>query len=524
MQWNIKTRFIVLGLVVVAALLFLVPTFKVAYKGLKGVELTPEEQAGEGWITKPISLGLDLSGGVQLVYRVEVNEAVQSRLQANATAIRANLRDKKIAVRRASATNDKKLVVTLMTDRYLEKAKDTIRTDMPSLVFVEEKKEGSSVSLWYELPATEEAKVRKDAVEQAVENLRSRVDQFGVSEPVIQKIGVDRILLQMPGVKDIDSVKKIVGKVAKLEFRFTPKMGSDAETITIKDRDGDPVKVEDEVQMSGDMVETASVERDQYGMPEISLKMTPEGSKAFARISSEGLNRELAIILDGVLYSNPVIQSKITGGRASITGHFDLKEARELALVLKAGALPASLTVMSENNVGPTLGRESIQSGAIAIVFGFALILLFMVCYYKKSGIVAILTLGLNMIMVCAILSMFGATLTLPGIAGLALTIGMAVDANVIIFERIRDEIRNGNGRDVAVALGFEKALSAIVDSNLTTLLTAILLYNFGTGPVRGFAVTLGIGVVTTLFCGTFASRVFFDHFGLKRSDGSLSI
>jgi preprotein translocase subunit SecD len=228
------------------------------------------------------------------------------------------------------------------------------------------------------------------------------------------------------------------------------------------------------------------------------------------------VGRNLAIILDNIVYSSPVIREPIAGGRASISGGFTFEEARDVARVLRAGALPAPLNVMEERTVGPTLGQESIENGIKAILVGFIFITIFMILYYKKSGVVAVISLLLNLLLVLAALSAFGATLTLPGLVGLALTVGMAVDANVVIFERIRDEVRNGSSRDAAVAAGFEKAFSAIIDSNLTTLLTGFILYVFGTGPIRGFAVTLSIGVLTTLYCAIFAAKLAFDYLPLK--------
>jgi preprotein translocase subunit SecD len=248
--------------------------------------------------------------------------------------------------------------------------------------------------------------------------------------------------------------------------------------------------------------------------------MTSAGASDFARITAENVGRQLAIILDGVVYSAPVIRTAITGGQASITGGFSTEEARRLKVVLKAGALPAPLTVLEERTVGPTLGFESVKKGLIAMAVGFAVISAFMVFYYCKSGLVAVGTLVLNGVLMVACLSLFGATLTLPGLAGLALTIGMAVDSNVIIFERIRDELRQGVSRDLAVHTGFDKAFGAIFDSNITTLLAGAILYYFGTGPIRGFAVTLSVGIATTLFCAVFVAKVCFDYFELRGKKG----
>jgi preprotein translocase subunit SecD len=275
--------------------------------------------------------------------------------------------------------------------------------------------------------------------------------------------------------------------------------------------------------MTGDAVKTAFWSSP-AGQVEVMLNLTPDGARTFGRITSENVGRNLAIILDGVVYSSPVIRDAITGGQASISGGFTVAEANELAIVLRAGALPAPLVVMEERTVGPSLGKESIEKGVFAILIGSLAVFLCMAVYYRKAGLVANGTLILNILFVVALLSAFGATLTLPGLAGLALTVGMAVDSNVIIFERIRDELRNGASRDAAVHGGFDKAYSAIFDSNLTTFLSAMILYYFGTGPVRGFAVTLSIGVITTVFCAVFVSRLAFDTWKLKSGERALSI
>jgi preprotein translocase subunit SecD len=330
-------------------------------------------------------------------------------------------------------------------------------------------------------------------------------------------------MLQMPGVSDVAAVKRIVGRVAKLEFRLVALPRSDLPTITLPLKNGGTVTLEDEVKMGGDAVEKASVSMDAQRGVTVGLSLTSEGSKIFARITSENVGRQLAIILDGKVYSTPVIESAIVGGHAVITGGFSPDEARELALVLRSGALPATLKVMEERTVGPTLGFESIKAGVLATLVGLAMIGIFMTFYYKKAGLVAVFTLTLNAVLILAALSAFGATLTLPGIAGLALTLGIAVDSNVIIFERIKDELANGSGRDAAVEAGFDKAYSALLDANLTGLLSAVVLYIFGTGPIRGFAVTLSIGTLTTLFCAIYVAKVIFDLLPL-RSRGGLSI
>jgi preprotein translocase subunit SecD len=326
----------------------------------------------------------------------------------------------------------------------------------------------------------------------------------------------------MPGYSDIDRVKRVVGKTAKLEFRLVPTSAS-AKGIVLKDRNGRAIKVEEEVLMGGEAVKDARPELS-TGRVEVLLTLTAEGRKTFSEITGEHIGRQLAVVLDGIVYSDPVIQDQITQGAATISGSFSLDQAQELAVVLRAGALPAPLEVAEERTVGPSLGAESIKSGVIAIVVGFLAIAVFMVIYYRKAGVIAVFTLGMNLFLLVAGLAFFGATLTLPGLAGLALTVGMAVDSNVLIFERIRDELRLGAHRDSAVRGGFDKASSAILDTNITGFLAGVVLYFCGTGPIQGFALTLMLGVLTTLFCAVVLSRYLFDAFSLRDRSGRLSV
>lgn len=511
MGTNSKNRAIIVAASIVVAVLMLLPT------------LFRDSFAGTKWISKPISLGLDLSGGVHLVYQVQTKEAVKSRLQGTANALRSELRDQKIAVTRVKVNERNQIELSLLSASRLEQAKQVIAEKFREVSFVDSPTDGSGAKIVYGVTPEQISKIEAESVTQAIETLRNRVDQFGVAEPVIQRVGVDRILLQMPGVSDINAVKRVVGSVAKLEFRLLPTLDTGANVVTLYDRRKMPVRVEDQPLMTGDAVKTAYWASPQ-GQVEVMLNLTPDGARTFGRITSENVGRNLAIILDNVVYSSPVIRDAITGGQASISGGFTVAEAHELAIVLRAGALPAPLTVMEERTVGPSLGRDSINKGILAICIGSIAVFFCMVLYYKKAGLVANATLFLNVLFVVALLSAFGATLTLPGLAGLALTVGMAVDSNVIIFERIRDELRNGASRDAAVLGGFDKAYSAIFDSNLTTLLSAMILYYFGTGPVRGFAVTLSIGVITTVFCAVFVARLAFDTFKLKSGERALSI
>jgi preprotein translocase subunit SecD len=525
MSDSIKQRLMIFAASLLVAIVFIYPTINLVLKKVTGSEVTAADMQKKGIFSKPLALGLDLSGGVHLVYQVVTEEALKSRLISEMQTIRAELRKEKVPVTKINVTDDNIIEMGLLSDRTLDKAKELIMQGRPYLNYLDKVEADSRPTLRYEISQSFAAQIKDSSVAQAIETLRNRVDQFGVSEPLIQQVGTDRILLQMPGVKDIESVKKVVGKVAKLEFRIVDQGASNsAETITLKNKqDGAPIKVSQEVLLTGSAIDDARVDFNQNTQVEVSLTLNSEGGKRFAQITGENVGKSLAIILDNEVYSYPRINERISGGRCSISGGFTLDEAKQLAVVLKAGALPAPLKVLEERTVGPTLGAESIRKGINAIAIGMALICVFMIFYYKKSGLVAILSLALNLFLMCALLSAVGATLTLPGLAGLALTIGMAVDANVVIFERIRDEIRNGSGRDAAVAAGFEKALSAILDSNITTLLSALILVVLGSGSIRGFGFTLAIGIITTIYCATFVSRLAFDFFDL-RSGKKLSI
>ena len=507
---TVKTRALVLLGTVVMAVLFLLPT------------LMRDQFKDMQWLSKPISLGLDLSGGVHIVYEVQQEEAIRAKLQSTANSIRSELREAKISLTGVKVPETRRLELTFLNDQTAERGKQNLLEGHKDLQFVEKIPDGTKSKLIYTISEKDAQYIATESVSHSVETLRNRVDQFGVSEPLIQRVGANRILLQMPGVSDVSSVKKVVGNVAKLEFRLMPIPGSSEGTVTMKDKSGASVQVEDQSLMTGQDIAVARVSFD-HGVA-VSLSMTPEGARTFRKITSENTGRQLAIILDNVVYSSPNINEPISGGQASISGGFTVEEAKQLAVVLRAGALPAPLKVMEERTVGPSLGAESIKKGITAIVAGFLLVAVFMFVWYKKSGVVAVASLILNLILIIAILSAFGATMTLPGLAALALTVGVAVDSNVIIFERIKDELYNGASRDAAVRLGFDKAYSAILDSNLAAFFVGLILYFLGTGPVKGFAVTLCIGVCTTMFCAVFASRIAFDGLTLKGKKFPLSI
>jgi SecD/SecF fusion protein len=364
---------------------------------------------------------------------------------------------------------------------------------------------------------------REDATERALEIIRNRIDQFGVSEPSIQRQSSDQIVLQLPGISDRKRAIELIGKTALLEFKLVSDDIADDEqppagTKNYPQKDGSNILLNDEVLLQGKNLTDASVQySSDWNEPVVSITFDSEGAKRFADITSKYVNEQLAILLDGVVQSAPVIREPILTGEAQISGSFALKEASDLAITLRAGALPAPIIIEEERTVGATLGHDSVEQGIGAMWIAGALVLAFMAIYYLGCGLIVNFALLLNILMIGASLSYFKATLTLPGIAGIILTIGMAVDTNVLILERIREEFALGKAASAAIAAGYRKAFSAILDSNLTTLITALILFNFGTGPVRGFALTLAIGIVGSFLTGIFVTRMVFELFlGMK--------
>ncbi|MDP8258335.1 MAG: protein translocase subunit SecD [Candidatus Aadella gelida] len=367
----------------------------------------------------------------------------------------------------------------------------------------------------------------KDAPQRALEVIRNRIDQFGVLEPVIQLQGKDRLLVQLPGITDRERAKQIIGKTAHLEFKLVetdPELvkkasgGEDVEGYELKvmkRRDGETesLLLEEDAVLTGDMLVDAVTEFSQqgFGMPYVSLELNSEGGDIFADITGKNIGSRLAVVLDGEIYTAPVIRERIPSGRAQITGNFSLQEAKDISLILRAGALPAPVEIIEERSVGPALGKDSVEKGIRAILMGGLVVLAFMGIYYLLAGIIADLALVLNIFIITGALSYFGATLTLPGIAGLVLTIGIAVDANVLIFERIREEARLGKALRAAIHAGYDKAFWTILDANVTTLITALILFQFGTGPVRGFATTLSIGILASMFTSLVVTRLVLD-------------
>jgi preprotein translocase subunit SecD len=386
----------------------------------------------------------------------------------------------------------------------------------------------------YALLPVEVEGIRELAIDQALETIRNRIDQFGVSEPTIQRTGQFGILIQLPGVQDPERAKRLIGRTAQLEFKIVA-LDADApgvETLAgvrVDDITGQQTDttyaIEGGVLMTGEVISDARHRPGQFGDPPyVSITLNSRGAKLFERITEENTGRQLAIVLDGKVQSAPVIRERIGGGRAVITGNFTLDEARDLAIVLRAGALPAPVRIAEERTVGPSLGRDSIASGLRSFQIGAILVAIFMLVYYRLAGLVADLGLAINILVLMAVLAGFQATLTLPGIAGIVLTLGMAVDANVLINERIREELRTGQAAVAATAGGYSRALPAILDSNVTTFLAGLVLFQFGSGPIKGFALTLCIGIGSTIFSAVFASRVFHDLIASRSQSDEMSI
>jgi len=479
------------------------------------------------WPASPIKLGLDLRGGVYLVMGVETKEAIKSRLTSVGSVVRSDLRSKGVAVAKARVSGERQLSFELLTDKGLPQLEDHMLQEYASLQRVSEDRTGGKVTVVYEMTEREASEVEASAVDQAIEVIRNRVDQYGVSEPIIQRNGEKQIIVQLPDVKDVSAVKRTIGSVAKLEFRLVsdPTKSAAQPSVTRKSRRGGEVRLEDEILMTGDVVDRAHVDiNPQTNEAEVSLQLNPVGATMFDRITSQNVGKQLAIILDDISQSEPRINERIGGGRAQITGSFTPEEAHFLAVVLRAGALPAPLKFLEERTVGASLGADSIRGGVYASLIGCIAVFIFGPLYYRRAGLFAVICLGLNILFLLALLVIMKATLTLPGIAGLALTVGMALDANIITFERIREELRAGAGNLAAIEAGFHRAHWAVMDSNLTTLLSGIILYALGTGPIKGFAVTLSLGIVTTLFSALFVCRLMIDSIGLNNRAGKLSI
>ena len=484
---------------------------------------------------KPMYLGLDLRGGVHFLMEVDTDAAVQQAIERYRSEFRTLLRKAKIRYRTIEVV-DGTVQIRLRDARSAEAARRVIREAESKLEVETVEKDGSHFVV-VRLSEQDAKAIRNFAVQQNITTLRNRVNELGVAEPVIQRQGANRIVVQLPGVQDTAQAKEILGATATLEFRLVDEE-ADAEQAArtgrippgdrlYRDRDGRPYLLKRDVILTGDyIVDAASGIDQQSGSPAVFITLDGKGARIFSEITKDNVGRLMAVVYKEVKVETRVVDGKTIkkrrvieevinvarirerlGKRFQITGLGSSEEARKLALLLRAGALAAPISIVEERTIGPSLGQENIDQGVTSVVIGFVLVLVFMAVWYKVFGLVADLALTLNLVLIVALLSMLQATLTLPGIAGIVLTVGMAVDANVLIFERIREELRAGARPAIAIDAGYEKAFSTIFDANITTLIAALVLFVFGTGPVKGFAVTLSIGIVTSMFTAIMVSR-----------------
>ncbi len=550
MNTTLKLKLAFLVSIILLSIITVVPSF---YKN------TPKwwktYMAPEG-----LRLGLDLQGGMHLILKVNLQKAEENSLELAANDLKDTLSEESISAVRSSSPSADTIIFTLPNTSAIDQVKNLISEDFPDIDARIETKEGSFPRIFLTLKAEKIAYIRTHAVDQSLEILRNRIDQFGVAEPVIIRQGDDEIVIQLPGIKDPKRALKLLGDTAQLEFKIVAESAGlnlhelvaqakaakewhDGESISklnraLQSRLPDntsvyfekevntqtkketliPLLLENKILMTGDMIKDAQVRiGGNFNEPYVSLDLTGRGGKVFAHITEKNVGRRMAIVLDSVVRSAPVIRERILGGSAQISGSFTHEDAADLAIVLRVGALPAPVDIVQNVTVGSTLGQDSINKGINAGAFGAIMVVAFMLIYYRLSGVIANSALILNILLLFSGLAILNATLTLPGIAGIILSIGMAVDANVLIFERMREEYALGKSVRSSIDGGFSNAFSTIVDSQVTTLITAVALFMFGTGPIKGFAVTLSLGIIFNLFASLFFSRFIFDTINAVR-------
>lgn len=541
-------RLTLLLLVILVSAVWFIPSYQPLYQALPG------------WVkavlpNKGITLGLDLQGGIHMVMEVDEDRAVEIAVDRSVNSLQDLAVDKKIPVESVKRTGAATVSVQFQNADVKTQVQKLI-DDFPT--FVEKDGVGTANSVVWELRESEIKRIKDSAINQALETIRNRIDQFGVAEPVVQRQGLKQIVVQLPGVKEPKRAKDLIKETALLEFKMLDedsqvkldlpaRIPKDKEAEILKQFEGKvpegdqilferavdkdtgresriPYLVKKRVMLTGDVLSDARVAIGQFNDPYVSITFDSKGGREFERITGDNVKKRMAVVLDNTIYSAPVIQERITGGRAQITGTFTTQEANDLAIVLRAGALPAPLKIIQDLTVGPSLGQDSIDKGIRSTLFAGLMVVIFMIVYYRMSGIIADFALVLNLICLMGALSALTATLTLPGIAGIVLTIGMGVDSNVLIFERIREELRGGKAVRMAVDAGYDKALLTIIDSHVTTLITGVALFLFGTGPIKGFAVTLCLGIAINLFTALVGTKVIFDIMNQRQKVEQLSI
>lgn len=453
-----------------------------------------------------VNLGLDLRGGAHLLYEVDMDKVFKERADNLEQDYSDFIKKEKIPKQSVSVI-EKGVRIIVDTPEDADKIKTMIRKG-DSRLYVATAADGVTITVTMEDAYIKE--VHDQVIDQVIEVVRRRIDEMGTTEPIIQRQGDNRVVIQVPGASSED-VRNLVGKTAKLGFHIVAKQGRKSFrdiVLPFAEEPGRDLAVKKNAMITGEMLDSAQPSFDQGGQPVVSFRMNSLGARKFCEVTRKNVGEPFAIVLDSEIISAPRINEAICGGSGQISGGFDIKEAKDLALLLRAGALPADMEVVEERTVGPSLGADSVAAGKIASLIGLAFVLVFMLFSYGFFGLLANIALVVNIALILALLSSLQATLTLPGIAGIVLTVGMAVDANVLIFERIREEISGGRSPISAVDAGYSRAMSTIVDSNLTTLIAAAILFSFGTGPIKGFSVTLGIGIMTSMFSAIMVTRL----------------
>lgn len=486
-----KAKILFISSICVLAVIYATPSLMVADKTSVIQKFLP---------TQKVNLGLDLRGGSQLTLEVDFDYYIKEQLTTLRDEIKHSFRDESIRVLPGLAGD--KITFTLLDEDQVKKVKKLIKK-LSSNIEIEE--DSGNFEIYF--TKAELVVIRQNLIKQSIEIIRRRIDENGTKEPTIQAQGSDRILLQVPGIDDSSELKSLLGQTAKMTFHFLAKEGVRSNVMYLYDYEGQQYPINKEVILSGDLLVDANPTYHE-GLPAVSFRFNALGTRKFAQITKNNVGRIFAIILDGKVVTAPRINGVINQGSGIISGNFTTKEANEVSLLLRAGALPTPLRILEERTVGPSLGQDSINSGKISVLVAVAFVAIFMVSFYGIFGLFANMAMLINLALILAVLSAVGATLTLPGIAGIVLTMGMSVDANVLIFERIKEELRERKSVLAAIEQGFNQAFRTITDSNLTTLIVAFFLYLFGNGPVKGFAVTLSIGILSSMFSAIILTRM----------------
>ena len=482
----------------------------------------------DNWINKKINLGLDLQGGSYLLLEIDNQPVIVQKLQNTVSILRKYFKDNNIFFKNLKIVNDESIFFEIENNQIeqIKKLFEDKNIDI-NPYYHQYKSYQFDVLLsdnQFQLVLSKFGliELKNSSLNQALEIVRRRIDEVGTNEPNIVKRGNDRILVELPGLDDPMRVKNLLGKTANLTFRFVTENSEEtfgSEKLSFEDG-SDEVIVSKRIVLSGDNLLDAKPKMDnQTNQTAVSFTLDRVGAKRFGKATTSGIGKRLAIVLDGKIISAPVIQDAIVGGSGIITGNFTFQSATDLALLLRSGALPAPLKIIEERTVGPGLGQDSINAGIFALIIGFVLVIIFMLLKYKIFGLIANITLILNLFLLIGLLTLFEATLTLPGIAGIILTVGMAVDANVLIFERIKEESINEKNQIIAFDNGYERSKTAVIDANITTLIAALILFLMGSGPIKGFALTLGIGIFTTLFSVYFIARLLTSVYVIKNKN-----